>query len=90
MRQRRSLYQSGKPLRQGWCEMDTKEMKPLERYNNDALFHTLVDSLVALVVNDYYTVRELKEAVALAQLTYEMWVQVHGRVIIMPRNSDGN
>ena len=73
------LQRSGRSFVDGKeSEMDTKEMKPLERYSHDPFFHNQVDGLATLVINDTFTMRELKEAVAIAQLKYELYLKEKG------------
>ena len=55
-----------------------------ERYQNDPTFHALVDTLHNQIVNAQFTPSELREAVMLAAIKYEM---THARPsIVCPKH----
>jgi hypothetical protein len=46
-------------------------VKMMERYNNDPLFRTFVDTMVAAIERGQTTPCEVREAAMLAQIIYE-------------------
>jgi len=68
-------------------------MSPRDRYCNDPMFHSLVDMMVAAIMDAKYTPSEMRDAALLASIKYEE-LHVHPRAypkeIIDWLNKKGN
>lgn len=58
-------------------------MKMRERYEQDPLFRTMVDTLTWAIESGHITPTEAREAAMLAQLTYE---ERHARPVVFTRD----
>jgi hypothetical protein len=58
-------------------------MNVRKRYESDAHFHTLVDTLRAVIDRAEFTPTEIREAAMLAQIMYE---ETHVRPIVFTRS----